>query len=377
MLRMPKSKKVEKRQEAEAATAETADDFDVMLAELRAADLAAPPSSSSSSTASNGPRARATINSSAPRVSEETMMMACKAGELSKLRRWGRQGVRTSALSFCSVVVMGRVDVMRCLVEELGADVNLAHDDYPNGTPLFMAVNVGRLDMFRCLVELGADVNHVMHDGSTLLHMAAQQGHLDVVQCLIAKFGADVNKAKNDGATPLYCAVEGGHLGVVRCLVEENGADLNQAMHNGQTPLMAAAKLDAENKNDKMVRCLIKHGANSQASTTDGFSNAAYFSKYYGAPVVQTEYLEAKAHCSNPSCSGAGLKKCTGCKQVRYCGQECQLAHWKAHKKNCKSNYSSPSKARRTHCNWCDVAVLLMLLAVPILVLAVATSYFW
>jgi hypothetical protein len=28
--------------------------------------------------------------------------------------------------------------------------------------------------------------------------------------------------------------------------------------------------------------------------------------------------------------------KCTGCKQARYCGKVCQLAHWKAHKSDCK-----------------------------------------
>jgi hypothetical protein len=28
--------------------------------------------------------------------------------------------------------------------------------------------------------------------------------------------------------------------------------------------------------------------------------------------------------------------KCTGCKQARYCGEACQLAHWKAHKTKCR-----------------------------------------
>jgi hypothetical protein len=41
-------------------------------------------------------------------------------------------------------------------------------------------------------------------------------------------------------------------------------------------------------------------------------------------------------HCSNPGCEGAGIRKCTWCKQARYCGQPCFLAHWKAHKADCK-----------------------------------------
>jgi hypothetical protein len=40
--------------------------------------------------------------------------------------------------------------------------------------------------------------------------------------------------------------------------------------------------------------------------------------------------------CSNPTCNGAGLLRCTACQQTRYCGQQCQRAHWTAHKVDCK-----------------------------------------
>jgi hypothetical protein len=40
--------------------------------------------------------------------------------------------------------------------------------------------------------------------------------------------------------------------------------------------------------------------------------------------------------CSTLSCRGAGLLRCTACKQAWYCGQPCQRAHWKAHKVECK-----------------------------------------
>ena len=64
--------------------------------------------------------------------------------------------------------------------------------------------------------------------------------------------------------------------------------------------------------------------------------------KAHKAPTEQIAYLEAKMHCSNPGCSGAGIMKCTGCKQVRYCGEACQLAHWKAHKADCKRPKKEP-----------------------------------
>jgi ankyrin len=80
----------------------------------------------------------------------------------------------------------------------------------------------------RCLVkDLGADINQAEKDGFTPLHMAAQMGNLDMVRCLGAEVGADVK---------CFCiAVEIGHLEVLRCFAEL-GADINQAIRDGATP---------------------------------------------------------------------------------------------------------------------------------------------
>lgn len=52
------------------------------------------------------------------------------------------------------------------------------------------------------------------------------------------------------------------------------------------------------------------------------------------------------------SCAGCGATedslrsfgKCEGCKQVVYCGRECQKRDWKAHKKACKAAASAPTR---------------------------------
>jgi hypothetical protein len=221
----------------------------------------------------------------------------------------------------------------QCLVQELSAEVNQA--DKEGYTPLHFAAGECDLAMVLCLVKkLGADVNKANLKSTTPLHVAVWEGNLAMMRCLVKELGADVNQADQEGATPLHIAAQAGHLAMVRVLVDELGADINQATQDGSTPLMTAAA----NKHTEVVKWLIKAGADTQASLKlqGAIYTAVNVSRGVGASADQTAYLEAKTHCSSPDCSGAGLLKCTGCKQARYCGEACQLAHWKAHKADCR-----------------------------------------
>jgi hypothetical protein len=148
---------------------------------------------------------------------------------------------------------------------------------------------------------------------------------------MVKELGADINQAANDGSTPLYIAAQRGHLKIVICLVKELGAYINHAKNDGATPLMTASY----HKHMEVVVWLIKHGANAQALHHNG-GTAADVSRAEGAPAAQTEYLEARAHCANPGCDGAGLKKCAGCLKVFFCDPACIREHWPAHKAECK-----------------------------------------
>jgi hypothetical protein len=177
--------------------------------------------------------------------------------------------------------------------------------------------------------ELGADVNGRHKNGYTALTVAADLGQQKNVRYLVLELGADVNRGHISGRTPLYIAALEGHLAVVQVFINV-GADLNSADMYGATPLMAATL----KKHQEIVKWLVKAGADTQIAA-DGMS-AANISRRVGASAEQTAYLDAKTHYTNVNCSGAGIMKCTGCKQARYCGEACQLAHWKAHKADCR-----------------------------------------
>lgn len=87
----------------------------------------------------------------------------------------------------------------------------------------------------------GVEPNKPDDRGYYPLHMACQEGHLNVVKVLV-KGGADL-KVKDDnghGEPALLSAVGEGHLGVVRYLIK-NGCDVNdRRYYGGDTPLHIA-----------------------------------------------------------------------------------------------------------------------------------------
>jgi hypothetical protein len=231
------------------------------------------------------------------------------------------------------------------LVKELRADVNKS--DKQGYTPLTLATECKNLEMMKCLVrELGADVNLADKISYAPTFRALEDNNLDVARYLVKELGADVNQTDSGSTTVLTQAIIDGDLASVQCLVGELGADVNLETDAG-TPLRTATI----RKHEKIVKYLIKHGANTQATCSHGIPGhsctAEIMSRRFGGPAELTAYLEAKTHCSNPGCGGAGVKKCTGCKQARYCGQECQLAHWPAHKTECKFKETAIHKAAK------------------------------
>jgi ankyrin repeat protein len=127
---------------------------------------------------------------------------------VAQLRRWGRQGVRVMSDEplWDSVANGAPLDQLRCLVKDLGANVN---QPVRGLTPLLAVVHLGsrakfgnqtyRLDMVSCLVEeLAADVNkRGTPDGRTALYKATSDGNLDMVRCLL-KLRANVNRQRTE-----------------------------------------------------------------------------------------------------------------------------------------------------------------------------------
>ena len=74
--------------------------------------------------------------------------------------------------------------------------------------------------------------------GKTALHYAAEYGHLEIAELLLAN-GANVNRRDDDKATPLYFAAVGGFVDVARLLLDY-GADINARDKAKESPMDGA-----------------------------------------------------------------------------------------------------------------------------------------
>jgi hypothetical protein len=158
-------------------------------------------------------------------VTEEMVLQASCACDVEQLEVWARQNVRAkTGEPLRAAAGFGFVDVVICLVQKLGADVNQTIEY--GWTPLLKAAFEGKLGVVRCLVELGADVNKCNGEGATPLMAAAHSGKLDIVRCLVES-GASVSAADIDGDTALLMSSRRGHFSTMQFLLEQESASFD------------------------------------------------------------------------------------------------------------------------------------------------------
>ncbi|KAL9233701.1 hypothetical protein vseg_008661 [Gypsophila vaccaria] len=119
----------------------------------------------------------------------------------------------------------------------------------------------GDLYQLKSFIRAGADPKKTDYDGRSPLHLAASNGHEEIVQFLIHE-GADVNALDNFGTTPLLEAVKNGHDKVADLLRKE-GATLD-IKDVGSVLCAAVARGDIE-----FLKRLLSNGINPNSNDYD------------------------------------------------------------------------------------------------------------
>jgi ankyrin repeat protein len=127
--------------------------------------------------------------------------------------------------AFGCAATMGQIRIMKMLRD---AGANIFATDETNFSSLHAACYNGQCSTVELLLDWGLSMEEQSKYG-TALHVAASDGHLEVVKLLVAR-GANLNARNRDGATPLGVALLSGHKNVVSCLNEVGNGNLSSIL---------------------------------------------------------------------------------------------------------------------------------------------------
>ena len=235
-------------------------------------------------------------------------------------------------------------------------------------THLHMAVSVGFFEGFELLLAATPDsevdavttggLGTVEH-GLTALHIACQKGLLAFSKALL-KRGASRTAAVSTGWTPLMATVQvQAHLACTLQLLGKPEArkmtpdEVNAVDRIGFTALHYASAYGWTTS----VGALLMAGARRDAVSRQGHTPLQLAQLKHPLNAALLALLqESGAALTALCCDGCGapekkgivkLRACTGCLNARYCGDACQRAAWKGHKKECERLREAREKLAR------------------------------
>jgi len=248
----------------------------------------------------------------------------------------------------CFSCFHGDLKAVKFFIEN-GADVNKSVEmgGEIGFTPLIISSIRNYLDVVKYLITKGANINQATLGSSTVLggapalNMCSYQGNAEAVKFLLSE-GAHGDLQDSLKCTPIFVSAQEGHLDVVKCLMKNDKARsvVNQPNIHGTTPLI----ISAQKGYLEIVECLVENGAKIDQSDFSG--NTPLFIARKKNEFEVTAYLEeviangiGKRASGKPVCAvcqGLAKLRCSACKNVWYCGKEHQKEDWKIHKAKCE-----------------------------------------
>ncbi|KIW11826.1 hypothetical protein PV08_09099 [Exophiala spinifera] len=199
----------------------------------------------------------------------------------------------------------GQADVVKVLLQHSGKDICRDFFNKAGESVLHVAAKKGRLKVVQELLNQKVDVNQATKtDKNTSLHLAAANGHAQVVAALVSKMSpTDVEESKNAASeTPLGAAIAAKHWDVARKLLEKiQKADLGTL--ESDDALFSAAQDSTSHdivqlllmkKSEGMKKSLEVQEANGKHSEQNDWG-PLHWAAYYGNGVVVRSLLLSTA----------------------------------------------------------------------------------
>ncbi|CDZ79056.1 ankyrin repeat protein [Legionella massiliensis] len=184
---------------------------------------------------------------------QASFQIACSKGYLQIARELVEANKQSEApfdynQALMLTITQGKMETIRYLVNELGADVNFVEPpifstNSGDLTPLIIAIQYKQSEAASFLIGAGANVDDAKaHFAMTALGFAAFIGDAISVENILAESLDEINARDKEGCTPLMRAVQNDNPGLVKQLLDA-GANVNLRQKNGNTALIDAVRM--------------------------------------------------------------------------------------------------------------------------------------
>ncbi|XP_069813575.1 transient receptor potential cation channel subfamily A member 1 isoform X2 [Dendropsophus ebraccatus] len=154
--------------------------------------------------------------------------------------------------------------------EEFGFSIedHINFTDNEKSSPLHVAVQNGRLEIVKACISYGAKIDLKQIDNATPLHFAATQGATEIVKFMIASYTGENNildLPDGNNETPLHKSCLFDHVELADYLLSM-GANIDSVDNESRTPLLMATSCSSW----KIVNLLLEKGADVKLTDNYG-----------------------------------------------------------------------------------------------------------
>jgi len=173
-----------------------------------------------------------------------------RCGEMVNEKSTNPTSPSGTALHFATFY--GYLDLCKFLISKEADKDSLNINNY---SPIHYATKIECFPVFSYLYSLGANIHSTVKGGRHLVHLAAENGNIELLEFLLNLGGSiDINIKDDKDYSAIHIAVLSGNLKFIKVLLEK-GVNVNEMNYNGNTPLHIAAKKGK----DEIIRFLIEH----------------------------------------------------------------------------------------------------------------------
>lgn len=146
----------------------------------------------------------------------------------------------TKVTSLFIAATLGHDAIVQVLISN-GAKINSQSSD--GITPLQIAASFGYTNVVKTLLDNKANVTIRDNKNRIAVELAISRGHLKVVETMMEHEQFDIHAKSKDDFTLLHIAAQNGDLDIIKILVN-NGADVHARNRQGSKPIHIAARED-------------------------------------------------------------------------------------------------------------------------------------